>query len=109
MIDFKCPGSKNIKEPVPDIFTCPNCGAEVEVWTDEHIRRCSSCGKSVVREMDSAWCIQWCQYAKECIGIEKYEELLKTGIISEDRKEEMRIPEKLEEFMKERGIPIPER
>ena len=108
MIDLKCPGSKNIRDPIPEIFICPKCGAEVEIWTHEHTRRCSSCGKSVVREMDTAWCIQWCQYARECIGVEKYEELLKTGVISEDKKEEVRIPEKLKEFMEERDILVPE-
>ena len=107
MIDLKCPGSKDIKEPVPEVFICPNCDAEVEIWTHEHTRRCGSCGKSVVREMDTAWCIQWCRYARDCIGVEKYEELLKTGVISEESKEEISIPEKLKEFMRECDILIP--
>jgi len=106
-IDFKCPGSKNVREPLPEIFTCPNCRTEVEMWTDEHIRKCHSCGKAVSRELDTAWCIQWCQYAKECIGAEKYEELLATGMISEEKKEDISIPEKLKEFMRECNIPIP--
>ncbi|MBC8234101.1 hypothetical protein H8E77_31525 [bacterium] len=105
--DLKCPGSKSVREPVPEVFTCPNCGAEVEIWTHEHMRICNSCGKTVVREIDTVWCIQWCPYAKDCIGVEKYEELLEAGAISEERKEEISIPQKLKEFMREGNIPIP--
>jgi len=105
--DIKCPGSKSIREPVPEAFTCPNCGAEVEIWTHEHMRRCNSCGKTVVRDIDTGWCIQWCAYAKDCIGVEKYEELLEAGAISKEKKEEISIPQKLKEFMREGKIPIP--
>jgi transcription elongation factor Elf1 len=101
-----CPGSMRIKEPMPEFFTCPDCGEEVEIWTHERTRKCSSCGKSVFREINSAWCVQWCQYAKECIGAEQYEELLKSGAISQ-KAEEAIIPGKLKEFMKERGMSIP--
>ena len=96
-----------IREPMPEFFTCPGCGEEVEIWTHERSRKCSSCGKSVFREIDSAWCVQWCQYAKECIGADKYEELLKSGALSRDGAEEAVIPERLKTFMKERGIAIP--
>ena len=30
-----CPGARLIKQPKPEIFTFPSCGAEVEIWTDE--------------------------------------------------------------------------
>ena len=81
-MEFRCPGSSRIRQPIPEIFTCSDCGAEVEIWTSELRRKCSSCGKTVARDIDSAHCIQWCRYAKECIGVEEYEELLKKGIIS---------------------------
>ena len=106
-MNFNCPGSMRIKEPMPEIFICPGCGEEVEIWTHERTRKCISCGKSVSREIDSAWCIQWCHYAKECIGAEKYEALLKSGALSRDKNEEVLIPEKLKEFMRERGISLP--
>ena len=67
IMNFNCPGSIRIKEPMPEIFICPGCGEEVEIWTHERMRKCISCGKSVSREIDSAWCIQWCHYAKECV------------------------------------------
>ena len=108
MIDLNCPGSKSLKDPVPETFTCPNCGEEVEIWTHERMRKCGSCGTTVARELDSTWCVQWCRYAKECIGVEKYEEMLEAGLISEDNKEEVNIPDRLKEFMEESGVPVPD-
>jgi predicted RNA-binding Zn-ribbon protein involved in translation (DUF1610 family) len=107
MIGSNCPGSIRIREPIPEIFTCPKCGAEVEIWTNELKGKCSSCGEIIAREIDAAYCIQWCHYAKECIGAEKYEELLEAGAVSEDKKEDSQIPEKLKKFIEERGISIP--
>ncbi len=106
-MDIKCPGSKVVREPIPEIHTCPNCGEEVEIWTNELKRKCSSCGETVTRELDASWCIQWCHYAKECIGVEKYEELLKTGALSKEKEGELRIPERLKELLREGGVPIP--
>lgn len=46
-MDFSrvCPGSKPLRQPAPEIFICSSCGEEVEIWTDEVRRDCSSCGK----------------------------------------------------------------
>ena len=106
MLSFKCPGSIRVRQPMPEMFTCPNCGSEVEIWTHERMRKCSICNKPVVKDMGGASCIQWCQYAKECIGEERYQELLRKGVISEGE-EEVRIPEGLKEFMKKCGMTIP--
>ena len=106
-MDIKCPGSKSVREPIPEIHICPDCGEEVEIWTNELKRKCSSCGKAIVREIDTAYCIQWCHYAKECIGVEKYEELLESGALSKDNMDGARIPERLKELLKEGGVPIP--
>ena len=106
-MDFKCPGSKSIRQPTPEIFTCSECGEEVELWTNERMGKCASCGKTIVRELDSAWCVQWCQYAKECIGVERYEELLEAGILDKAAEEGDCIPEKLKKFIKEAGMPLP--
>ncbi len=105
-MEFNCPGSKYIKQPIPEMFDCQNCGEEVEIWTNERMGKCHSCGKTIVRELDSAWCVQWCQYAKECIGVERYEELLEAGIL-EQAAEEGCIPEKLKEFIVEAGMTLP--
>lgn len=46
----KCPGPERSASPTPEIFLCPNCGAEVEIWTDEKKRKCSKCGQAVSKE-----------------------------------------------------------
>ena len=68
-----CPGSSRLRQPKPEFFTCPNCGEEVEIWSDEGLRACSSCGKEVFR-MGMQSCLDWCKFAKECVGEEKYKQ-----------------------------------
>ena len=68
---FQCPGAVRIKEPIPEFFKCPTCGAEVEIWTHEQSRKCERCGTEVFKEYVPS-CIEWCKYAKDCIGEEAY-------------------------------------
>ncbi len=75
MNGLQCPGSIRIKEPVPESFKCPNCGSEVEIWTHENSRKCLNCGTEVFKEHVPS-CVEWCKYAKECIGEEAYERYL---------------------------------
>ena len=76
-----CPGSRLMKQPVPEFFDCPNCGDEVEIWTDELKRACSSCGTEVMREGYMS-CLEWCAKAKECVGDKAYDEFVGNRIIS---------------------------
>ncbi len=76
--DKSCPGSRTIREPRPEYINCPDCGAEVEIWTDELKAICSSCGNKVYRAQQAS-CIDWCPHAKECVGPEVYERL-KPGV-----------------------------
>ncbi len=64
-----CPGSKIIKEPMPEYVGCSKCGAEVEIWTDEIKAVCPKCKTPVFRDRAPS-CIDWCAYAKECVGEE---------------------------------------
>jgi DNA-directed RNA polymerase subunit RPC12/RpoP len=70
----QCPGARRIREPSPEYYTCPNCGAEVEVWSHELFYPCDNCKTPVFREKKAS-CIDWCQYAKECVGEETYNRL----------------------------------
>ncbi len=36
--------------PVPGLITCPDCGEESELWSDEVETTCHSCGSKVFRE-----------------------------------------------------------
>jgi len=67
----KCPGSLGFSQPKPEEVSCPTCGKEVEIWSDEAMSRCRSCGKIVIRA-DTQSCIDWCRYAKDCLGADGY-------------------------------------
>lgn len=74
VFDKSCPGSRTIREPRPEYINCPDCGREVEIWTDELKATCPGCGNKVFRAQQPS-CIDWCPYAKECVGPEVYERL----------------------------------
>ena len=67
-----CPGARLLRQPVPELFPCPNCGTEVEIWSDEFRRVCPKCRKMVLRPGGMS-CLEWCKQAKECVGEATYE------------------------------------
>lgn len=67
-----CPGSKLLRQPAPELYPCPNCGAEVEIWSDEFKRACPKCRKMVLRPGGMS-CLEWCKQARECVGEATYE------------------------------------
>jgi DNA-directed RNA polymerase subunit RPC12/RpoP len=73
-LSHNCPGSKLFKEIRPEYIACPHCGAETELWSDELVIRCKSCG-GIIAQKRGASCIDWCRFAKECIGAQKWERL----------------------------------
>ncbi len=36
--------------PVPEFITCPKCGGEIELWSDEEETACSFCGQKVFKK-----------------------------------------------------------
>ena len=81
---FECPGSERFKQPKPEYLKCPSCGEEVEIWSDEVQTACHKC-KGRVSRKDSTNCLDWCKYAKECVGTQKYNTYLKNkSIIMKD-------------------------
>lgn len=73
---FKCPGSQVFSQPQPENIKCPFCDAEAEIWTDEVTAKCPKCKKTVTREQGQG-CLDWCRYAKECVGDEVYNKYMK--------------------------------
>lgn len=73
MYDRKCPGAANIRTPTIEVKNCPECGEEIEIFSDELKARCAKCGFIVYNDVQS--CVQWCKYAKECVGEELYNKL----------------------------------
>jgi len=71
-----CPGAITFREAEPEPIICPACGQETEIWSDEVVGRCHLCRAPLHRaQAMGPSCIDWCAYAKECIGAEKYERL----------------------------------
>ena len=73
----RCPGSMAFSQPKIEIVRCPHCGDDAEVWTDEAEGKCRKCAHPVIRSNTQS-CIDWCKYAKDCLGDEghkKYQEM----------------------------------
>lgn len=71
-----CPGSREIRNPFPEEIFCFYCHTLNEIWSDEVEIECKGCGKIISRDMKPT-CLEWCPAAKECVGVEKYERLMK--------------------------------
>jgi uncharacterized protein (DUF983 family) len=57
-----------------DIFEilCPWCNeGKVEFFKDEPRRKCPECGKPVKNPRIDMGCLEWCPFAKECVGVQK--------------------------------------
>ncbi len=73
MVLDKCPGT-DLRYVRVEEQPCPKCGYMVEIFSNEIKVVCPKCKTDVYRENIPS-CIDWCSYAKECIGEEKYQEL----------------------------------
>ena len=54
---------------------CPQCGHEIEMFSIDTEMKCDNCGFVVYNE--SLSCVQWCKYARKCMGDDMYEALIK--------------------------------
>jgi hypothetical protein len=69
-----CPGSSKIKgTPEIAVRICPECGAEIELFSNDTHIKCQ-CGFTVYNETQN--CIKWCAYARECVGDGIYEKFM---------------------------------
>ncbi len=73
-MDAKCPG-QDIRNLRSAFYRCPNCGAEVEMFSDEQRIKCRKCGTMVYKE-NTPSCIEWCSKAKECLGEERWKAMM---------------------------------
>lgn len=81
VLDF-CPGSQKFRQPQPEYIKCPNCGQEVEIWTDEIQITCPHCKNNILRQQEGASCLDWCKYAKECVGDDTYNKYMQNKSIT---------------------------
>jgi transposase len=68
-----CPGSAFIRTPTLTIKECPECGTEIEIFSNDRSVDCEKCGFTAYNDQQS--CIDWCKYARECFGEEVYDRL----------------------------------
>ena len=59
-----CPGQERRNLQV-EVFKCPGCGADVEIFSDEMRFRCRKCGTMVVRKEVAPACLDWCKMAEK--------------------------------------------
>ena len=78
MSDAKCPGQNPQYWKPEDAFevSCPNCKEIVEFFKDEPKRRCHNCKQEVINPKVDFGCALWCPKAVDCIGQERYQQLL---------------------------------
>jgi len=70
-----CPGSRTIKDPRPEYVSCRRCGTELEIWSDEAKVTCPKCLTIYFQEKNLT-CVEWCSFARQCVGDETYERLV---------------------------------
>lgn len=64
---------------------CPNCGNVIELFSIDTQMPCEKCG--FIAYNDTLSCVQWCQYAKQCVGEEMYEHMMEVLKAQKSRKE----------------------
>ena len=79
-----CPGNLTQGTPTIRLKKCPNCGAEVELFSTDMKVDCPQCGRAVFNNLNS--CAEYCQYAEQCLGTETYQRLKQQRIkLQEER------------------------
>lgn len=62
----------------------PQCGSEIELFSIDTQVSCETCG--FVAYNDTLSCVQWCQYAKKCVGEEMYNQMMEIAAQQKARK-----------------------
>ncbi len=71
---------------VPTIIekVCPQCGHEIELFSIDTEMACEHCG--FVAYNDTLSCVQWCKYARKCVGDEMYEQMMRIAQTQKERR-----------------------
>ncbi len=87
---MKCPGqdTRYWKEDAIFEIECPYCGAFIEFFKDDPIRKCPSCKKSVPNPRMDFGCAAYCKYAEICLGELPPELLLKKAELLKEKVKE---------------------
>lgn len=63
--------------------TCPRCGNIIEIFSIDTEVPCDNCG--FVAYNDTLSCVQWCEYARKCVGDEMYEQMMKIAALQKEK------------------------
>ena len=75
------------RTPTIDEKTCPQCGNIIEIFSIDTEVACDHCG--FVAYNDKLSCVQWCTYARKCVGDEMYEHMMKIAELQKRSKEDV--------------------
>ena len=64
---------------------CPQCGEIIELFSVDTEVACEKCG--FVAYNDALSCVQWCKYAKQCVGDEMYAKMMEIAALQKKNKE----------------------
>ena len=67
---------------------CPQCGNVIELFSIDTQVACDQCG--CVAYNDTLSCVQWCEYARKCVGDEMYEKMMEIAAAQAKQAEEER-------------------
>ena len=66
---------------------CPQCGEMIELFSIDTQMACEKCG--FVAYNDTLSCVQWCAYARKCVGDEMYEAMMEIAAHNKTQKEKI--------------------
>lgn len=66
-------------------IVCPQCGSIIELFSIDTQVACETCG--FIAYNDALSCVQWCQYARQCVGDEMYEHMMEIAAMQKKQKE----------------------
>ena len=62
------------KEVTIEERICPQCGNVIEIFSVDTEAACEHCGFVIYN--DKLSCVQWCKYARQCVGDRMYENMM---------------------------------
>lgn len=63
-------------------IVCPQCGNLIELFSIDTKVACEACG--FIAYNDTLSCVQWCQYARKCVGDEMYEHMMEIAAMQKE-------------------------
>jgi len=81
MIMESCQGKP--RTPTIEEKHCPQCGSLIEIFSTDTQVACEHCG--FIAYNDALSCVQWCKYARKCVGDEMYEHMMEIAAAQKQR------------------------